>query len=149
MKASVLVLEKQKMCFNFTVQLPNTILEEKTPDTNGSSIQKKNPMQRMQFIRGYHFMQCHAMLFDSKAKIKHGRPKPDFRSHHHLSIMPLPSQTFLPQRQIPQPSNHQAASHCLRRLASLGPMSGLPLRFPSGRFPPIIPIEGSIGPGLG
>lgn len=111
---------------------------------------KKEPYAACAIHQGisFHAMPCHAVRFQSQNQTRE-RVKALPRSHHHLSIRSLPSQTFLPQRQIPHPHGHQAASHCLRRLVSRGPMSGLPLRFPSGRFPPIIPIEGSIGPGLG
>ncbi len=67
----------------------------------------------------------------------------DLLAHHiviqALRTTPIPSHTHY---SIP------AIRHCLRRLVSRGPISGLALRFPSGRFPPIIPIEGNIGPGL-
>jgi hypothetical protein len=39
-------------------------------------------------------------------------------------------------------------SHCLRRVVSLGPMSGLALRLLSGLAPPIIPMAGNKGPAL-
>jgi hypothetical protein len=38
--------------------------------------------------------------------------------------------------------------HCLRRVVSLGPISGLALLLPSGLAPPIIPMAGNSGPGL-
>lgn len=103
-------------------------------------------------------MPCPAMLFDSKIQDQtkpnqtEGEETNPLFSKSSSSIMSLPNDPSLPSfhhNARSKSHNHQAASHCLRRLVSRGPISGLPLRFPSGRFPPSIPIEGSIGPGLG
>lgn len=122
---------------NFTVQVSNTVAEA-TPDAVAHSRAYADK------YASHHIISCH----ESKPCLLTPHIPNQTRPVDLVASMDNPSAPSNPRNAAAtDQDDQQTHSHCRRLLVSL-PMSGLALRFPSGRFPPNIPIEGSIGPGL-
>ena len=117
---------------------PNTILEVyQKPKTKMSH---RNPNHNASRQGISHAMPCRAMLNARKPTIQMLKVS---RSSIYFLSKPAPT--------TPSPTHPQlipSFRYLRGRLVSLGPMSGLALRFPSGLPTPIIPIAGKSGPGL-
>lgn len=129
-------------------QLPNTIKKVMKPKTR-TPIHSKVLCYRMQVIKDIisHLMQrnampCHAVHFHASNPntIRKGAIYPCSQAKSDPQT-PRRTENERPYR------NQQELFHCLRRLVSRGPISGLLCLFPSDRGV-IDPTPGSIGPGL-